>query len=281
MPAEPKADEPAEPIADPFAEPSESTTPATEEPQEDASEPKEEMPAESDTVAPATDEPADPFAESAPADAAPADAPAADEAAAAPAEPEEPLGPRNAQKFSPDDIVKAAQDFGAADQRMAAALASMDKNDVKKARANFFLSLYHFADVLAAVNREPFDKQPPDFQQGMRQLARDKDRLKELGAFAAKWLGFGKRTTPGIVLAGTVESAEQVGKLHHITVKLTDDAPSVEIVSHNDPGVAAGDQVIVLGTIVQQPDEHLAGYEGTAPVVVWSGVTFNTQAGEK
>lgn len=275
-PSEPPRDEPpavespsSEPVPaadtpDPFAEP-----PAKGAPEEMPGDAKsaEEMPAEEAT--PADDSAPSPFDES---DATPA---------AEPAPVEEPVGPRNAKPVAPEDVTKAAGDFLAADKRLVAAMAGADKNEVKKARAGFFLSLYHFADMFAAVNRAPFEAQPADFQQGMQQMAGDAARLKELRSYAARWLAFGKRTTPGIVLAGTVERVEQVGKLFLVGVKLTDEAPGVEVVSPVDPRVEAGDEVIVMGTIVETPSEQLAGYDGAEPVAIWSGVTFRVPAGEK
>jgi hypothetical protein len=263
----PAAELPADKPEDPFAEPAAG-----------ADKPPEEMPAETDVATPAADAPADPFAEPAAAESVPAE-PAPAEAAAA--EPEEPIGPRSAQVYAPEDVTKAAMDFAAADQRLVAAMVAADKNELKKARAGFFLSLYRFAEVFAAINRAPLEGQPAEFQQGLRQLSSDADRLKELRAYAAKWLAFGKRTTPGIVLAGTIEATEHIGKLYHLTVKLTDEAPSVEIVSRDDPRVDVGDEVIVLGAIIEQPVEQLAGYEGSSAVAVWSGITFKSQSGEK
>ncbi len=299
-PSDTAATEPAAPAAEP-------TPPAEEKPAvEDSSldalldapaEPDApaEMPVDADAK-PSLEDAIDAPAEEMPAEELPADEPATKADAdtpfdaiddAKPAEEamelgaDEEVGLRNPRPATPEDVVKAATDYLAADKRLAAAIGSGDKAEVKKARAGFFLSLYNFADTFSLVNRAPLDAQPPDFQQGLRELASNPERVKELGSYAAKWLAFGKRTTPGIVLAGTVESVDQMGKLFEVKVKLTDDAPSAAIVTRDDPRVEAGDQVIVLGTIVDNPTEELVGYEGTEPTAVWSGVTFKAPAAEK
>jgi hypothetical protein len=91
-------------------------------------------------------------------------------------------------------------------------------------------------------------------------------------------LAFGKRTTPGVVLAGKVQSAEQVGNLHQIKLQVTADTPQVTILSQADPGVESGDQVLALGSIVENPSVELAGYDGADAQIVWSGLTLKLPA---
>ncbi len=107
-------------------------------------------------------------------------------------------------------------------------------------------------------------------------MAADPKRLDDLRVFGAKWLDFPKRTTNGIALAGIVESAEQVGELFQTKARVggADNAQTVTIVSAQAPQVAAGDQIVSLGSIVEHPQQQLAGYEGNDGAVVWSGLTM-------
>jgi len=99
---------------------------------------------------------------------------------------------------------------------------------------------------------------------------------QNLKVFGARWIAFPKRPNNGAVLAGTVESVEQVGPLYQAKVKQGSaaDSPVVTLVSAKDPQVAAGDEVLALGTIVEKPAETIAGYQGADPSVVWSGMAL-------
>src|SRR5262249_32555299 len=127
----------------------------------------------------------------------------------------------------------------------------------------------------------PLEAQRQSLEQMARQLAADSKRWQALSANAGRWFSYPKRTTPGIALAGTVQNVEQVGKLFCATIKLgpSADVPAVTVVSAHDPRLAASDQALTLGSIVEAPQENLAGYEGTEPAVVWSGLTLKIPPG--
>jgi len=288
---------------DPFAPtPTDPAAPAPETP-------APETPAEPEApeTRPATD---DPFAPAAPAeekDLFAPDSPAAPEAipsepertlpgtpseelpqpAAAPAVPEpaaEALGPRGAQPVSPAEVAGAMQSTMMAGQQLMAAEAGGDEAALRKARASFYVTLFGAADAIthSQLKAAPgeLDPQLAAIDAALRQqLAADPKRMNDLKVFSARWLGFPKRTTNGIALAGTVESAEQVGNLYHTKAKVGAgaDATSVTIVTAQDPGLAAGDEIVSLGSIVENPQQQLAGYEGSEPSVVWSGMTVKVE----
>ena len=85
------------------------------------------------------------------------------------------------------------------------------------------------------------------------------------------------------MLAGTVEEANHNGKLYYVKLRLGsgDDAPSATVVSARDPQLDADDQAMVLGSIVDQPEDNLAGYEGADASVIWSGMALKLPAPEK
>ena len=105
-------------------------------------------------------------------------------------------------------------------------------------------------------------------------FAADPKRVEALKFNSERWLGFPRRTTPGVMLAGKVQSAEANGNMYEIKlgIGLESDAPIVTVLSAEDPGLSAGDEALALGTIVDNPAEALAGYEGAEPKVVWSGM---------
>jgi hypothetical protein len=282
--AEPPSAEPAMPPADdPFApatDPATPAPPAAEAPAADA--PAADTPA---SEAPAEEMPApadDPFAEST-TKPAPADDPFADSspAPAVPAEPvtPEPVGPVAATAVTPDALAKAIQDAEAADQQMVAAQGTVTDAELKKIRSNFYVSLFRMADGATFVqdvgNSGQLDTMRQQMDRLLRQLAADPKRKESLKYNAGRWLEFSRRTTPGIILAGKVQSVEPVGKLHEIKLNIGLENAAESIVSvllANDPGLKGGDEALVLGTIVENPAEQLAGYEGVEPTVVWNGM---------
>ncbi len=273
--------------------PEESTLPAPEPDERAKPAPAEPAPEEPSTDEPAPDLKPQPVTAAKPATSdgeSDLFAPVAPEAKPAkPSEPEpeaepEPLGPINAARFTLADLGHAMQDAAAANAKMVAAQGDKNDAEFKKLRSNFYLGLFHLAEVLTLVQDdglgEKLDAQRKQFAEAVLQFAADQKRLDALKFNAGRWLGFGKRTTPGLVVAGTVESAEQVGKLHHVKLAIGpgSDAPIVTIVGAQVPALEPGDQSLVLGVIVDNPSEQLAGYEGDEATVIWSGVTLKLPA---
>jgi hypothetical protein len=271
--------------ADPFA-----PAPSGEKPAEP---PAVEKPAAADDPfsTPAAGKPADkPAAEDpfAPAPESKPDEKPADEAkseplpdSSAPAQPAEVMGPRNAHAVSAAEVGGALQATMAAAQQMSAAEGAGDEAALRKARANFYVSLFNMADAITlgqlGPDRAQLDPQLRAMEQLFRQqLSADPKRFESLKVFGARWFAFPKRTTQGVAVGGTVDSVGQVGKLFHTKIKPgpASGAESVTVVSAKDPGLAAGDEALTLGSIVEKPQAELAGYEGSETAVIWSGMTL-------
>jgi hypothetical protein len=290
MPADAPAD-PAAPTPPPADVPAAAATPAPAgddpfAPAPETTPPAEEMPAD-DAATPAADDPFATPAEPAPAEPAPAaEDPFAPADAAAPealpepeAAPAEPLGPRTVTPLTQAQVMGAVQATLAARQQLAAAEQGGDEAALRKAKTNFYVSLFGMADaVTQAQLGEAAEAVAPQVQMLgpaiKDQLAANPKQLDALKVFGGRWFAFPKRPNNGIALVGTVQAAEQVGKLYQAKLKLGDepDAMVVTVVSARDPELSAGDNVLSLGSIVEQPADQLAGYEGSDPAVVWSGL---------
>lgn len=198
------------------------------------------------------------------------------------AAPGEEPGLRDAPAVTVAEVDKALHTFTEANEKMALAQAADDKAEIKKLRSGFYLSLYGLADAIALAKDDPASGQldaPRESAERLAlELAAEPTQLKELKSYGAKWLAFGKRTTEGVVLAGTVQSAEHIGQLYHVKIELAADAPPQTLVTKIDPRVQAGDAVVSLGSIVKRPLEQLNGYEGSDSQVVWSGLTLKLPA---
>jgi hypothetical protein len=186
----------------------------------------------------------------------------------------------NAPEYSPADLAKAMQDAGAANERMVAVAGAKDEGALKSARARFYLSVFRLAEVLTftgdASAQDHVGPERKPIERIMMQLAADKKRLDAMKYNAARWLGFSKRTTPGIALAGSVQSCEPVGKLYELKLAagLNSDEPVVLVLCTENPHLSTGDEALVLGAIVDNPGERVIGYEGDEPLAIWSGMTL-------
>ena len=99
-----------------------------------------------------------------------------------------------------------------------------------------------------------------------------------LSGLAPTWLGKSNRACDGVVLIGEVVDMSAADRLFESRIKLLPAAGESEgrevvVVSAENPqdSYATGDRLVVLGAIVENPSENLAGYRGQAEQVVLSG----------
>ena len=70
-----------------------------------------------------------------------------------------------------------------------------------------------------------------------------------------------------------MQDVQKAGKLFHIKVELTSGKPTVvTVVMADEPKLKSNDRALVLGSIVENPAQQIAGYEGDEAAVVWSGM---------
>lgn len=101
------------------------------------------------------------------------------------------------------------------------------------------------------------------------QLARNADNRDNLSHIALLWLQHGKRKTTGIVLAGKVVGVTQTGETSEYAVELQGrDQRRLAPVLITGGSFSVGDDVAVVGVIVEEPRERLLGYLGSAREVI-------------
>lgn len=105
-------------------------------------------------------------------------------------------------------------------------------------------------------------------------VGNQRDKRETVGRLAGAWLEDGQRQTDGIVIAGTIEDARPQGDLFAIRIMLLSCAKHVEVVSRQspEPALHRRDHVIMLGSIVDNPEDNLVGYAGEAQQVIWGGL---------
>ncbi|HEX7450381.1 MAG TPA: hypothetical protein VF306_22665, partial [Pirellulales bacterium] len=105
-------------------------------------------------------------------------------------------------------------------------------------------------------------------------LGNQRDKRETIGRLAGAWLDDGHRPTNGIVIAGTIEDARPQGDLFAIRVMLLSCGKHIEVVCPQppEPALRRRDHVVMLGSVVDGPEDNLVGYTGDALQVVWGGM---------
>ena len=181
------------------------------------------------------------------------------------AKPLPPVAPANAPTYSIEELEKAVGDVTDSEATMSAA-DTLTPEDLKKARSQYYLRYYRLGEVLTFATNDPAAEDLPQQQSIVKELlsntASDPEKLAQIGRAAAKWLTFAKRKEhSGILLAGTVGTITQQGKLYEMKI-IVPDAEPISVYSGSKPKLTANDHVILLGSIVDKPAEALPGYKG-------------------
>ncbi len=164
----------------------------------------------------------------------------------------------------------------------AAALAGADKDALKKAKATYYRKLYQLAETATFVAPAKAGAAPDTSKVRalLSEAAGSSASFSEIGKAAGKWMAVAKgKEHQGVVLAGSVQSIAKQGLVFEAKVLLSDGAQVVSVLSAEKPGFAAGDQVIVVGSIVADPATSIDGYNGTEETAVWSGLAIKASAG--
>ena len=289
-PAEAAAEEPAGgPSLAPKATPDAAEMPEepAEKPAEPADEPTEPAAAPpSKAEADATDSLDNLLDDNKPAEkpaATPAE-PAEEMPAEEPLEPQAELGPRGESEFGPKDVSTSMQEAMLANQKLVAAQAAKNEAQLKTARKDFYLSLYSLGNVVALAkddaDQPKLDPQRKVIEQLTLQMASDPKRLEALRDQCRPLAGFlasGPRKGSCWPARCRTSSRRASCITSSSRWRL---ATEVTVVCEKDPKLAPRRAAMILGTIVEHPEQDLAGYEGTDVPVVWSGMTLELPAGD-
>jgi len=202
-----------------------------------------------------------------------------DEEQPPPAETKEPVGPINAPRFSMSDVEEAVGSV----RQSAAALRDIDPAQARKAKVRFYKQLYHMAGVLTLADSSSDQNHERKVHDDVRALAReiadDPQRRGELGTVARQWLSLSpakRGEHQGVLLMGRVEQVVRQGTVYEIRVALPGSPQPITIVTAKDITLAPHNNIVVLGSIVEDAPQAIQGYSGAEPVVVWSGMILPT-----
>jgi hypothetical protein len=149
---------------------------------------------------------------------------------------------------------------------------------VTKMTPELYAKLCHLAEVVTFVSKGDANtwSQRETVQNLLVSAAADQRVAEAIGRLAGFQLDLMRHKDhgTGIALAGTVQELSQVGSLYAMRIVLFGLPKVVTVVSWRpaQPAINEHDRVIILGSIVDDPVDNLAGYEGRLPLVVWGGL---------
>jgi len=140
--------------------------------------------------------------------------------------------------------------------------------------------LCRLAHVLTFAAGDPDAGVLPEHKRAAREILKsyvnDSKQIDWIGRLAAGLLK-DEELQGGVLLAGTAGQFAYWAGMHETTVQLPGDSGSIGVLSDRPLPFAAGDTVVILGSIVHDPTENIVSYTGNQPVVVWLGMAVNAQ----
>jgi len=142
----------------------------------------------------------------------------------------------------------------------------------RETRQNFYQSLTKLGEVLAAVEgQQPISNEHrANLETLLKAISQQPEKLSLIAQVGAGWLKI-KRPNDGIVLTGVIDAIEPRGELLATRLRLATQEPeTVSVVRVADPSehLQPGQRLLVLGAVVAQPTENLAGFRGNEATVV-------------
>lgn len=151
-----------------------------------------------------------------------------------------------------------------------------NSSDAGRKLVAFYRSMSQVGEVLTFVDTqdEEVAESVAEIRLMLAKLAQKPDKLAGVDRASSQWIGLptDKRGTNGVCLHGTVSSVQPHGDLFEVTLQSKD--KSLKVITREDPSdqLAIDAEVLILGTIVQQPAGNLGGYDGDEAVVILSGL---------
>jgi hypothetical protein len=184
--------------------------------------------------------------------------------------------PKSDVTYSLVDLTTAVDAATRSSAALAEAAITDDENALTAARRVNFKTMSHLATVLTFVQSDAPDA-PAKIQHEKDQVATSlaaptaafsAAERKAAGDLAGKWIGYAKRTEPGIFAAGTLKAVGNRESLFESQVELPD-GQTLTVVSVEKPAIEDGHPVVLLGAIVGDPAKNVPEYKGPAdPVIV-------------
>ena len=104
-------------------------------------------------------------------------------------------------------------------------------------------------------------------------LTSEPKRLRGLKMVGPRWAAFAGREGTGIVLVGEVIDSQQEGDVYVTKLEVAEGKEPMTIYRDTDPAADCppGQSIVVLGAIVDDPEDRVPGYAGDAATLIWTG----------
>lgn len=185
-----------------------------------------------------------------------------------------PVGVKNAPSFTTKELSQEIQTTKDAMVLLDAAADTTLDGKERVAKASEFVNV---ASKLAEVATFAEDR-PVGHREHLDELLADAggshDKRRFIGALARRRLEDKDREGSGLIVVAVVEEIRKRGQLYETVMKIdTTDNPPVSVYGPKDPAgaFAAGEMVVLLGVVVDDPKENIRGYQGPPVSVVWGG----------
>ena len=152
------------------------------------------------------------------------------------------------------------------------------KEDVA-AMGQAYIELCKLADCFTLTNPDQFGNELVSKQITAKNIFRGTAglpaRRSDLSMIAGRWLQHGRRPNNGVLLLGKVADLQAQGPWTEYSIEspLGDSTATSKVLMEGIP-FNSGADVAIVGTIVADPRQAIAGYEGDAPQLIVSGFAF-------
>jgi hypothetical protein len=104
-------------------------------------------------------------------------------------------------------------------------------------------------------------------------LAADDERLGSIRLLGSRWPTYSQRDNGGVLLTGTIADIKEEGELFVTHLAVSEDQDAIAVYSAADPAdhYERGSAVLLLGAIIEDPTDAVAGYQGDADWLIWLG----------
>lgn len=149
-----------------------------------------------------------------------------------------------------------------------------DAKTLKGKKIQYFRKMYRLGEVVSYA--ADADASLAAVAELLTQLAADPTKFSQIGKAGSQWLNLDpakQGDDKGIFLAGKVEEVAKSGNLFRVRLLTSGDNTPISIYAPNRPDLTVGDNVLLLGSIIIDPQEKLYNFRDDEKTVVWHGLS--------
>ena len=178
-----------------------------------------------------------------------------------------PLKVVNASSYSMADLASRLDQA----REASSAWSDPDAGEIRRRAANFYRSFAGLGEVLTGVDSLEFETSELSDQlhELMESLVRDETCITLTERVAPQWLARAT-TNRGVLVVGRVESIHKLAGGYEATLQVSP-GETVVLIASGEPevGFREGIKTCVLGLLINDPQQNIVGYDGSASQVIF------------